>query len=1129
MLSLSFFGAPRIEHAGQLVPFGRTKALALLAYLALVRHPQERDILAALLWPEFDGPSARNNLRRELSLLKTTLGIDLLVAEGSQVRWNPQVASQVDVALFQTQLAAVAAHGHPSGALCPSCAQALAVAAELYHDDLLSGFSVPDCPAFEEWQFFEAEGLRQQLAQALQALLMWHQGQVEYARAIPYARRWLALDPLHEPAHRALMALYGGLGQWSAAARQYEECVRRLADELGAAPEDETVALHARIRERRLPPPPGEQTPATPPAPAGLPLVRHLPASATTCIGREHEIRAIGGYLGDPTCRIVTLTGPGGVGKTRLAQAATAASTAGFRDGAAFVSLAAVADPHHLAPAILAALEVHLIGSTDPLGQLLAYLHDRQLLLLLDNVEQMLAGGGATVLAQLVAAAPQVSLLVTSRERLQLAEEWVYPVAGLGYPDAATLLPEVGEASAAYGAIHLFFSYARRAQASFAPAAADLAEIAQICRLLDGLPLGLELAAPWIQSMTCREIADEIARDLNFLQASLPHLPERHRSLRAVFAHTWQGLAPDEREVLRCMSVFQGGCLREAAEQVAGASLASLQALASKALLRREGSGRYTLHELVRQFAHEQLQRTPGTAAQLRDRHCAYYTQLLERLAPLVRGGRQTAALTQIEADITNIRAAWQWASDRRDMASIARALECLWDFYEQRCAFREGASLFEAAGRALGRPDAPPQPDDAGERESVRALRLAGQGDLCARAGAMTPGVDLMLRGVATLRSAARRESRKEALASAFLSYAYLLQGGYQGARARAQEALPIYAAHGDPWGLATCFLVLGGSAAGEGRLTEAEYFLTEAVRTCRRDGVRNERHIATTYLAEIALARGDYAQAMRLLAENRALHQEQAITCPHMTAAMLLQEGQLARAHGRLDEALGYIQRGVAIYRDHGVQPGGFLPALGGIYRLKGDHEQAQAVLQDSLSVAQAGEQPLDAAASLVELARLAVEQRDFVHAEQLQREALSVYQQLGSDLNVAAVRCDLGVTLVAMGLHTNDEVRSCFAQALEVAVLHHLVPLALAVFVGCAAWQFQLGRAARAAELLSYPLHHPASTHEIRVQAHRRAALMASSSPSDGVPATGAAARDWQAAAEQLAAELSSAARP
>src|SRR5262245_41159118 len=198
MLRIILFGAPRVELNGQVVPLRRTRALALLAYLATTRQPQDREALLALLWPEFDEVSARNNLRRELSLLKTVLDEDVLLADRVQVAWNDQPTAWVDVAIFQEQVALGKHHHHATGELCDGCAAELRAAAQLYTDDFLAGFGLPDSPAFDEWQFFQREGLRQQLAHVLQALVGWYRDIKEYSTAIPYARRWLALDPLHE-------------------------------------------------------------------------------------------------------------------------------------------------------------------------------------------------------------------------------------------------------------------------------------------------------------------------------------------------------------------------------------------------------------------------------------------------------------------------------------------------------------------------------------------------------------------------------------------------------------------------------------------------------------------------------------------------------------------------------------------------------------------------------------------------------------------------------------------------------------------------------------------------------------------------------------------------------------------
>jgi DNA-binding SARP family transcriptional activator len=253
MLRLSLFGAPRLEQGGQNIPLRRTKALALMVYLATTRQPQDRDALLALLWPEFDEASARNNLRRELSLLKTMLGEEQLIADRHQIAWNSQADVWLDVAAFQAQITIHKQHDHAADELCDACAAALAVAAQIYTDDFMAGFGLPDSSAFDEWQFFQREGLRQQLAEALRVLARWHHRRAEYAPAIDAARRWLALDPLHEPAQRELMRLYALSGQHSAALRQYDESVRLLDRELGVEPEAETIELYEQIRSRTFP------------------------------------------------------------------------------------------------------------------------------------------------------------------------------------------------------------------------------------------------------------------------------------------------------------------------------------------------------------------------------------------------------------------------------------------------------------------------------------------------------------------------------------------------------------------------------------------------------------------------------------------------------------------------------------------------------------------------------------------------------------------------------------------------------------------------------------------------------------------------------------------------------------
>ncbi|MFN2131707.1 MAG: BTAD domain-containing putative transcriptional regulator [Anaerolineae bacterium] len=248
-LILRFLGPPLIELDGQPIHLGRHKAVALLAYLALTRQPHSRDALATLLWPELDQSHARGQLRRTLSLLNGTLVEWWLSVDRETAAWAAGAEAWIDVDALRERLAACTAHGHPPEQACPDCVPLLEEAVELYRDGFLAGFTLPDAPAFDEWQFFEGEGLREHVADALQRLVRWYDDQGEVESAIPHARRWLAMDPLHEPAHRELMALYARSGQRAAALRQYDECERMLDEELGVSPSPETTALYEQIRD----------------------------------------------------------------------------------------------------------------------------------------------------------------------------------------------------------------------------------------------------------------------------------------------------------------------------------------------------------------------------------------------------------------------------------------------------------------------------------------------------------------------------------------------------------------------------------------------------------------------------------------------------------------------------------------------------------------------------------------------------------------------------------------------------------------------------------------------------------------------------------------------------------------
>jgi predicted ATPase len=355
-----------------------------------------------------------------------------------------------------------------------------------------------------------------------------------------------------------------------------------------------------------------------------------LPVSLTPFIGREQELAELGRLMAEPECRCLTLVGPGGIGKTRLAVQTADQHRNEFAHGIAFIPLASVGAVDAVIPAIASAINLAFYGPIDPKVQLLNYLREKQMLLVVDNVEHLLVEGAhpgtiAELLIEILRGAAAIKLLVTSREVLNLQGEWSLEVQGLAFPRV-----EQVDRFDEYSAVALFVQRARRARPGFEMNAEDKAGVVRLCRLVEGMPLAIELAATWVRILSPPEIASEVEHNLDFLNAQMRDLPERHRSMRAVFDHSWQMLSTEEKRVLGRLSVFRGGFQRQAAEQVVGASLSVLSSLVIRSLLRRTAAGRYDLHELIRQYSASKLAEDPPELHAVQERHSVYYLGLLE-------------------------------------------------------------------------------------------------------------------------------------------------------------------------------------------------------------------------------------------------------------------------------------------------------------------------------------------------------------------------------------------------------------------------------------------------------------------------------------------------------------------
>ena len=739
--------------------------------------------------------------------------------------------------------------------------------------------------------------------------------------------------------------------------------------------------------------------------------ISNLPAPPTPLIGREAELKMLAQLLGDPDCRLLTLVGPGGIGKTRLALEAACLQREAFASNVFFASLAATTSPEFMVPAIAQALGFNFSGSAPPQTQLIRYLRDKRVLLVLDNLEHLLAG--VVLLVELLEGAPGLKLLATARVRLELHEEWVLEVQGLPVPAHYEV-----EGLENYSAITLFMQRAQRVQINFELTAENRPDVVRICHLVEGMPLAIELAAAWVPVLNCREIAAEIERSVDFLTTTMRDVPERQRSLRAVFDHSWELLTEEEQEALCQLSLFRGGFRRKAAQAVAGANLSTLSALVAKSLVRRRASGRYDLHELIRQYAMEQLQVNAQLWAATKERYAAFYLGLAETAEPHLKGANQLEWLDRLEQEHDNFRAVLKWSREDDSTKASGAPLVALQlagtlsSFWFMRGHLHEGrAWLLELLQRCPG------------QRTAVYARALEGAGRLTNALGEHDTALALAEESMAIYREVGNRQGLAGALT--IRGVALRWQGNVTLGNECLMEALALYRELGDRWGVAQNLHELGkyladfgGDASGRAMLEESAAILEEL----------GEEYVFTGVLVSlgiVAIGRADYTSARKHF--ERSLNIAREINYPWPAADALTNLGYVLRLQGEYASARVHFEEAIRVYQEGGngmwdIDP---LCALAENDILQGNLAAAGRRLAEVCARPEiSGNQWLQVLAGYLQ-GILAYYEEDTERAVTLLEETITLAQEGG-------YKPDLARALVALGraMHRRDAVREAAA---------------------------------------------------------------------------------------------------
>jgi predicted ATPase/DNA-binding SARP family transcriptional activator len=1038
-LTIKLLGGLAVEKDGSPLPkLISRKADVLLAYLAQEQRPHSRENIATLLWDDRSQKQALSNLRTLLSSLRKHAG-EYVVITRTTIALNQEETVWVDTAVFQHQLA-LTQENWPEKQAIDQAEEALA----LYQGDFLDGVLVRDSFELESWMQKTRDQLRHLAVATRQKLVNAYLSQGQYGAGIQHAAILLQLDPLDESAHRQMMMLLARNGQRGAAIEQYETCRRILDEELGVEPENETETLIRRIEL------------------ADGAAASNIPDPLTTFVGRTKERLQISQLLRDKdnsagqgqSSRLLTLIGLGGIGKTRLAIQIAHDLSDSFLNGVYFVPLASLESPDFLISAIAEATGLNFTGNGDPKTQLLNHLQRKEALLVLDNFEHLLSG--VRLLDELLRQAPGIKCLVTSRERLNLRAEHLFEVSGLPSPTTAD-----DDNLNDFDSLHLFSQRAQLVDVNFKLTDSNVACVGKICHLLQGMPLGIELAAAWVRVFSCEQILAQIEQNLDFLATQMRDVPERHRSLRAIFDYVWALLLPEEQSLFVKLSLFRGGFDMAAATAVTDVSPWTLVALVEKSLLRKQENGRYEMLEVLRRFAARMSVTMTAEVVEGRVRHAAYYADFLTDQALLLNSRRTVEAHTAIAAELENVHAAWSYAVEYTDFDIAARCLPALALYYSHKGPFQEGARLMETAGiqfKTAVESNTRPEPVHydllaqlyialadlenfiANYDESITAVKQAikwgeaGQNINnqaaayrlwswnCSRQGEFEDAIAHAQNGLKLAQSLSNPD--EEAACARVMSVALVRQGHYNQAVERAQHALELFRKTGNRWGEAKALNMLGITYWYLGDHDQSKAYYEQALPLYQEIGNREGENSVLGNLGLVATHQRNYEEGSRLYLQILHIYRQTGNRWSESWTLDCL--GSLETDLVHFSQALRYFREAARLAAEAGARwvQSNALHNIGFLYWCLGEYAHADTYYQQSSAIQEETKEAHGGIVSFHDRSLLAHDQGDFEMALAYARQALEKGEASDDLYAQAESLTALGNSLIAYNEWTEAE---------------------------------------------------------------------------------------------------------